>query len=237
MQDSQKILKRFLQANAHIGKKAANPAMFPYIRGFRHESSIFDLSQTLQCCRHLFQFLNALSKKRHHILFLNTKPELNNFILFIAKYFGHSAIIDQWTGGILTNWKQIKKTVVFFSPTTGDRISSPIIGQFQAVCDTFPRLKKSRRLFQYLRKQYRPNLLVILDPNNNEYAIHEAYNLKLPITAFVDADTPSSILNKITYPIPSNNRSLPFMYWVLNSVVLICNKNQQKKRKKSNKKC
>lgn len=236
MQESQKILKRLLQAKAHKGTKEANPAMFSYIRGFRNESSIFDLSQTLQCCRHMFQFLNVLSRKRHHILFLNTKPELNNFTLFITKNFGHSAVVDQWTGGILTNWKQIKKTVLFFSPTTGDRINSPIIGQFQAVCDSFPRLRKSRRLFQYLRKQHRPNLLVVLDPNNNEYAIHEAYNLKLPITAFVDADTPSNILNKITYPIPSNNRSLLFMYWVLNSMVLICNKNRLRKKIRLNKK-
>jgi small subunit ribosomal protein S2 len=225
MQDYQKILKRFLQANVHLGHKAANPAMFPYIQGFRNENSIFDIAQTLQCCRHLFRFLNALSKKRHHILILNTKPELNNFTLFIAKSFGHSAIVDKWAGGTLTNWKQMKKTVLFFSPTNGGHTNSPIISQFQTVCDSFPRFKKSRRLFQFFRKQYRPNLLVVLDPNNNEYAIQEAYSLQLPTTAFVNADTPSHILNKITFPIPSNNLSIPFMYWVLNSMVLICNKN------------
>ena len=230
MQDYQKILKRFLQVNAHLGHKAANPAMFPYIEGFRNQNSILDITKTLQFCRHLFQFLNVLSRKRHHILFLNTKPELNNFTLFIAKSFGHSAVVDQWAGGTLTNWKQMKKTVLFFSPTIAGYTNSSTIGQFQAVCDSFPRFKKSRKVFQFFRKQYRPNLLVILDPNNNEYAIREAYSLKLPTTAFVDTDTPSHILNKITFPIPSNNRSLPFLYWVLNSMVLICNKNQFNKR-------
>jgi len=216
--------------------------MFSYIRGFRNESSIFDLSQTLRCCRLMFQYFNVLSKKRHHLLFLNTRPELNDFTLFITKNFRHSAVVDQWTGGILTNWKQIKKTVIFFSPTVPHRrggmgrVNSPIIEQFQEVCDTFPRLRKSRRLFQYLRKDKRPNLLVVLDPNNNEYAIHEAYNLKLPIIAFVDADTPSTILKKITYPIPSNNRSIVFMHWVLNSMMLICTKNRLMRAKAAQRK-
>jgi small subunit ribosomal protein S2 len=234
MQD--KILKRLLQAKAHKGTKEVDPAMFSYIRGFRNESSIFDLSQTLQCCRRMFQSFNVLSKKRHHLLFLNTRPELNDFTLFITKNFRHSAVVDQWTGGILTNWKQIKKTVIFFSPTTRGRVNSPIIDQFQEVCDSFPRLRKSRRLFQYLRKEQRPNLLVVLDPNNNEYAIHEAYNLKLPVIAFVDADTPSTILKKITYPIPSNNRSIMFMHWVLNSMMLICNKNRLMRAKAAQRK-
>lgn len=247
---SQRIIKKFIQANVHIGKKAVNPAMFPYIRGFRNESSIFDLSQTLKCCRHLFQFFNVLSMKRHHILFFNTRPELNNLTLFIAKHLNQSAIVDQWTGGTLTNWKQMKKTALFFSATAGKKsirlglrpphfvrskarfapLRSPIIRQFQSICDSFPRLKKSRKLFQYFRKQYRPNFVVVLDPNNSEYAIHEAYSLKLPITAFVDSDTPSAILKKITFPIPSNNRCLQFMYWVLNSLVLIRKKNQLQKK-------
>jgi ribosomal protein S2 len=232
-----KILKKFLQANAHIGKKSVNPAMFPYIRGVggaiaphlvrlspptslvQNESSIFDLSQTLKCCRHLFQFFNVLSRKRHHILFFNTRPELNNLTLFVAKHLNQSAIVNQWTGGTLTNWKQMKKTALFFSACLHST-NSPIIRQFKDVCDSFPRLKKSRKLFGYARKQSRPNFVVILDPNNSEYAINEAYSLKLPITAFVDSDTPSALLKKITFPIPSNNRSLQFMYWVFNSMVL-----------------
>lgn len=230
MQQYQKIFNRFILAKAHLGKKEANPAMFPYIRGFRNESSIFDFSKTLKCCRHLFQFLNVLSKKRHHILFLNTKAELNNFILFIAQFCRQSAIIDKWTGGALTNWKQTKKTIVFFSLTSGKHKNTSTAKDYQAVCDSFPRFRKSRINFQHVRRLDLPNLLVVLDPNNNEYAIHEAYSLKMPTTAFVDADTPSHILNKITYPIPSNNKSIQFMYWVLNSMVLICKANRLKKK-------
>ena len=54
--------------------------------------------------------------------------------------------------------------------------------------------------------QLRPDLIVLFDPKQNFVAVKEAYKVGIPVIAICDTDVNSTV---ITYPIPSNDESVP----------------------------
>lgn len=82
---------------------------------------------------------------------------------------------------------------------------------------TNPNLKvlKNKKL-----KMDRPNVLVVLNPDDNRIAIKEATFLKIPVIAFVNSN---SNLKGITFPIICNNKDFKFLFFALNFIVKILN--------------
>ena len=64
-----------------------------------------------------------------------------------------------------------------------------------------------------------PDCIIILNANQNYNAICEAAKLQIPIISLVDSTIPNRILNLISYPIPTNENSLQFVYLFCNCVV------------------
>lgn len=130
---------------------------------------------------------------------------------------------SKWVGGTLTNWKQISKSVL-------------TLAKFSERCETFllknniefPRYKKIKTCFQGLiRKQdnktilgfyEKPDLIFLINPNENQNIILEANKLHIPLIAFAESNTN---LKGITYPIPLNTYSMNFVYYCLKKLVKI----------------
>lgn len=66
-----------------------------------------------------------------------------------------------------------------------------------------------------------PNCIIVLNATLSSTAIQEAYRLRIPSVALVDANTPKTIHAMISYPIPANAYSLPFVYILCNCIVLL----------------
>jgi len=129
----------------------------------------------------------------------------------------------KWVGGTLTNWKQISKSVATFA-------------KFSQRCEPFliknglefPRYKKIKRCFQgllhkdnkkvVLAFREKPDLVFLINPNENRNIINEANRLHIPVIALVESNTD---LKGITYPIPVNTYSLKFIYYCLKKIVKI----------------
>jgi len=71
-----------------------------------------------------------------------------------------------------------------------------------------------------------PSIIFFLDTNFSYWAILEAVNLDIPISAIIDTNT--NFISYINYPIAANNKSfesnLLFLYMIKNAVL----KGQQK---------
>ena len=56
----------------------------------------------------------------------------------------------------------------------------------------------------------KPDLIFLINPNENQDLINEAYLLDIPVIAFTESNTNPK---GITYPIPVNNYSIKFIYY------------------------
>ena len=138
---------------------------------------------------------------------------------------------SKWVGGTLTNWKQISKSVLTFA-------------KFSERCENFllknniefPRYNRIKTCFEGLiRKEHnktilafyeKPDLIFLVNPNENQNIILEANKLHIPIIAFTESNTN---LKGITYPIPLNTYSMNFVYYCLKKLIKI-SLNSEKQR-------
>lgn len=127
----------------------------------------------------------------------------------------------KWIGGTLTNWKQVSKSVLTFAKFS-ERCEKFLI---QNRID-FPRYTKVKKCFNGLlyknnRKMIlafnqKPDLIFLINPNENQAVLTEAYKLHIPVIAFSE----SSLNPKgVTYPIPINNYSVKFIYYCLKKII------------------
>ena len=70
-----------------------------------------------------------------------------------------------------------------------------------------------------------PNCIIVFNATLNSNAIQEAYRLRIPSVALVDANTPKTIHAMISYPIPANAQSLQFVSILCNCIVLLSTHN------------
>ena len=69
--------------------------------------------------------------------------------------------------------------------------------------------------FQGLKKEdfeKRPDLIFLINPNENRHVIEEAVSLNIPVVAITDSNT--NLLG-ISYPIPGNSNSIEFVHYCL----------------------
>ena len=228
-------------------KKYWHPLMSKFLLGIRNKIAIININDTKKCMLRAFYALALLVKTNGKILIVNTNPEyfqLNKNLSLLTlqntsqyfrsqpsiyKNFKHLNTLNisycsyKWVGGTLTNWKQISKSVLTFA-------------KFSQKCESFlinkninfPRYKKIKTCFQGLltRKHnktslafyHKPDAIFLINPNENRNIITEANKLHIPVIAFVESNTN---IKGISYPIPFNLYSMPFLYYCLKKIILL----------------
>ena len=180
-----------------------------------------------------------------HILVVNTNPEFSrlcknlsvltlyakntNFLLnkntrsfFLDKKKNPLSYVDyKWIGGTLTNWKQVSKSVLTYAKFA-ERCEKFL---YHSTID-FPRYKKIKECFHglitkkrgkvYLAFNEKPDLVFIMNPNENRHIIAEANKMHIPVIALVESNT---CLKGISYPIPANAYSAFFIYYCLKKII------------------
>lgn len=221
-----------------------HPLLSDYFLGIRHTVSLFNTKQTLKCLLRAFHVIALILKQKGRLIIINTNPEFwrlcNNLThitlggqyksqdtVFLKKHYKNlrtpllSYVNYKWIGGTLTNWKQVSKSVLTFAKfsercekfLTQNRIDFP---RYTKVKKCFNGLlyKDNRKML--LAFNQKPDLIFLVNPNENQAVLNEAYRLHIPVIAF----TESSLNPKgITYPIPVNNYSIKFIYYCLKKII------------------
>jgi len=127
----------------------------------------------------------------------------------------------KWVGGTLTNWKQVSKSVLTYAKFS-ERCESFLIKNNL----DFPKARRVKHCFHGLLSQQenkmvfafttKPDLILLLNPNENQILLHEASRLHIPVIAFTESSTNPK---GITYPVPGNNYSIKFLYYCLKKVL------------------
>ena len=200
-------IRALLEAGAHFGHltRRWNPQMRQFIFGVRNGTHILDLDQTLPQFRRGLEFIRETTASGGHVLFVATKRQASSIMQVEAERCGQYYVNNRWLGGMLTNWKTVKKSIETFKSLLeilNDEEkraahSKKELARIGRLCDKY---KKS--LDGIKNMQRIPDALFVVDVGREAIAVSEARRLSIPIVAVVDSNcSPVGI----DYPVPGND--------------------------------
>jgi len=106
-------MKELLEAGVHFGHQTRrwNPKMAEYIFTERNGIYIIDLQKTVGKVEDAYAFIKSVVDENGTILFVGTKKQAQEAIESEARRAGMYFVNQRWLGGMLTNYKTIKKRI------------------------------------------------------------------------------------------------------------------------------
>jgi small subunit ribosomal protein S2 len=202
-------MKSLLEAGVHFGHQTRrwNPKMAKFIFAERNGIYIIDLQKTVRKVDEAYSFVREVVQEGGEILFVGTKKQAQESIAINAKRCNMHYVNQRWLGGMLTNYKTIKKRI--------DRLHKLVKMEEEGTFELLPKkevikLKHEReRLEKFLggiqNMKRVPDALFIVDPRKERIAIQEAHILGIPVVAIVDTNCDP---DEIDYVIPGNDDAI-----------------------------
>ena len=106
-------MKELLEAGVHFGHQTRrwNPKMGEYIFQARNGIHIIDLQKTSKLLDAAYEFLRKVAEDGGEVLFVGTKKQSEEPIKEAAEMTNSYYVNHRWLGGMLTNFKTIRKSV------------------------------------------------------------------------------------------------------------------------------
>jgi len=106
-------MKNLLESGVHFGHqtKRWDPRMKKFIFAERNGIHIIDLQKTIVNVRSAYDMIRDQVKNGKSVLFIGTKKQAQQAIEREAKRCGMYYVNQRWLGGMLTNFKTIKKSI------------------------------------------------------------------------------------------------------------------------------
>ena len=202
-------MKALLEAGVHFGHQTRrwNPKMAEYIFTERNGIYIIDLQKTVKKVEEAYNFVKEVSAEDGEILFVGTKKQAQEAIETEAKRCGMHYVNQRWLGGMLTNYKTIRKRI--------DRLHELEKMEEEGIFDVLPKKEviqlnnERERLEKFLGgikdMDRLPDALYVVDPRKERIAVNEARILGIPVIAIVDTNCDP---DEIDYVIPGNDDAI-----------------------------
>jgi len=203
-------MRQMLEAGVHFGHQTRywNPKMASYLFGARNKIHIIDLEQTLPMFNDAMNYLGQMTANKGTILFVGTKKAARKAVAEEAKRCGMPYVNHRWLGGMLTNFKTIKKSINRLKELEAMRADGSLYQKFskkEALGMERELEKLERSLGGIKDMRGTPDAIFVLDVGYEKNAIMEAKKLGIPVVGVVDSN--NSPIN-IDYVIPGNDDSI-----------------------------
>ncbi|MYJ95435.1 MAG: 30S ribosomal protein S2 [Proteobacteria bacterium] len=202
-------MRRMLEAGVHFGHQTRfwNPKMAPFIFGERNRIHIINLERTLPLYQEACEFIRRVIADGGTVLFVGSKRAARQAISEEAVRCGMPYVSHRWLGGMLTNFKTIRKSVarlkeleeITADEARGDYTKKEILGLSRE------RDKLERTLGGIKDMESLPDAVFVVDVGHEEIAVREAIKLGIPIVAVVDTN---SSPDEIDYVVPGNDDAM-----------------------------
>ena len=202
-------LKSLLEAGIHFGHRPRfwNPKMAPYIFGARNDLHIIDLQQTLTALNRALKVVENITAQGGRVIFVGTKYAAQDLVAEFAAACDMPYVNRRWLGGMLTNYKTIRQSVKRLKDLEF-QMENAELGQA-----TKKERLKSKRELEKLNASLGgikdmgtlPDLLFVIDVQQEKIAIAEAKKLGIPVIGVVDTNSDP---DGIDYVIPGNDDSM-----------------------------
>ena len=181
--------------------------MQEYIFTERNGIYIIDLQKTVKKFDEAYMFVRELSQNGGNILFVGTKKQAAEAIKEEAERAGQYYVNVRWPGGMLTNFKTIKRSISRLN--TLEKMQAD--GTFNllpkkevaALVKEMTNLEKSYGGIKTMEKL--PSAVFIVDPRKEHNAVLEAKKLGIPVVAIVDTNCDP---DDADYVIPGNDDAI-----------------------------
>ncbi len=202
-------MKQLLEAGVHFGHQTRrwNPKMAEYIFTERNGIYIIDLQKTVKKVEEAYKFIAEVAANGDSVLFVGTKKQAQDSIKEEALRVGMYYVNTRWLGGMLTNFKTIKKRI--------DRLEQLFKMEENGTFDLLPKKEVSKlmaereKLEKYLGgikdMKKLPGAMFVVDPRKEKIAIAEAKKLGIPVVAIVDTNCDPE---EVDYVIPGNDDAI-----------------------------
>ena len=202
-------MKQLLEAGVHFGHQTRrwNPKMDRYIYMERNGIYIIDLQQTVKKFDEAYAFIKETVADGKGILFVGTKKQAQETIKDEARRCEMFFVNQRWLGGMLTNYKTIRKRVMRLKEL--ERMEAE--GAFEVLTKKeVAKLRNEReRLERFLGgikdMDKLPGAVYVVDPRKEKIAVAEARKLNIPVVAIVDTNCDP---DEIDYVIPGNDDAI-----------------------------
>ena len=202
-------IKQLLEAGVHFGHptKKWNPKMAEYIFTQRNGIHIVDLQKTVKKFEEAYNFVADLAAEGGTLLFIGTKKQATDAIKEEAVRSGMYYVNMRWPGGMLTNFKTIRKSI--------KRLKDLEKMQLDGTFNLLPKKEVAKKLkeMEDLEKSYGgikemdtlPSAVFVVDTRKERNAVLEAKKLGIPVVAIVDTNCDP---DDADYIIPGNDDAI-----------------------------
>lgn len=202
-------MKSLLEAGVHFGHQTRrwNPKMAQYIFTERNGIYIIDLQKTVKKVDEAYNIMKEIVENGGEVLFVGTKKQAQEAIENEARRCGMHYINQRWLGGMLTNYKTIRKRI--------DRLHELEKMEEDGTFEVLPKKEviklrhEAERLEKFLggikTMEKIPSALFVVDPRKEKIAVKEAHILGIPVIGIVDTNCDP---DEIDYVIPGNDDAI-----------------------------
>lgn len=202
-------MKQLLEAGVHFGHQTRrwNPKMAEYIFTERNGIYIIDLQKTVKKVEQAYDFVRDVAADGGKVIFVGTKKQAQESIETEAKRAGMYFVNQRWLGGMLTNFKTIKKRIDLLEKLEGMEED----GTFEALPkkEVLKLRQKKDKLQKFLGgirdMSDLPKAMFVVDPKKEKIAIAEARTLGIPVVAIVDTNCDP---DEVDFVIPGNDDAI-----------------------------
>ena len=224
-------IKQLLEAGVHFGHHTRrwNPKMAEYIFTERNGIYIIDLQKTVKKFEEAYNFIQNVAAEDGTILFVGTKKQAADTIKEEAERCGMYYVNVRWPGGMLTNFKTIRKSI--------GRLNELEKMQADGTLNLLPKKEAAKKLKEIddLEKIYGgiknmerlPDAIFVVDTRKEANAVKEAKKLGIPVVAIVDTNCDP---DDADYIIPGNDdaiRAIKLISSVLADAVIEAKQGEQ----------
>jgi small subunit ribosomal protein S2 len=202
-------MKELLEAGVHFGHqtKRWNPKMKEFIFGKRNGIYIINLQKTLRQFQQAIDFAVRTGAEGKQVLFVGTKRQAQDAVAEEAGRCGMHFVNQRWLGGILTNFKTIKRRIDRLRKLEELTAAGEAAGYTKKEFAQLQRekLKLAKVLTGIKHLERVPDALFVVDPKKEQIAVSEARKLGVPVIAIVDTNCDP---DEIDFPIPGNDDAI-----------------------------
>ncbi len=181
--------------------------MQEYIYTERNGIYIIDLQKTVKKFEEAYMYVRELSADNKNILFVGTKKQAADAIKEEAERCGMYYVNVRWPGGMMTNFKTIKKSI--------NRLNTLTKMAEDGTFDMLPKKEAAARQKEMadLERNYGgiknmndlPAAIFVVDTKKEANAVKEAKKLGIPVIAIVDTNCDP---DDADYIIPGNDDAI-----------------------------
>ena len=185
-------MKQLLEAGVHFGHQTRrwNPKMAEYIFTERNGIYIIDLQKTVKKVEEAYMFVREIAENGGNILFVGTKKQAQDAIKDEALRAGMYFVNARWPGGMLTNFKTIRKSIARLNTLHkfAEDGTFELLPKKEVIALTKEMETLEKNLGGIKEMTTLPDAIFIVDPRKEANAVAEAKKLGIPIIAIVDTN-------------------------------------------------